>query len=117
MSYSAELFRHPVPRNKIFWLALNRSAGWTRLRLRGCGKRIQAKGRYAMFRKTMLALAIGAAALIPTVASAKGPHGHHGGFFRGGFGITVIDRSYDDSCGWQLVKVGRNLYKRQWVCN
>jgi hypothetical protein len=71
-----------------------------------------------MFRTTLLALAIGAAALLPTVASAKGPHGHHGGHGFGGFGITVVDRTVsDDSSCWQLVKIGRNLYQRQWVCN
>lgn len=70
-----------------------------------------------MFRTTVLALAIAAAALVPTVASAKdGHHGFHGFHGFGRFGIAVIDRSYSDSCGWQLVKVGRNLYQKQWVC-
>ena len=71
-----------------------------------------------MFRTTILALAIGAAALIPTVASAKHGHGHHGGHGFGGFGITVIDRSVasDETCSYQLVRVAPNLYKKRWIC-
>ena len=51
-----------------------------------------------MFRKTTLALtavlALGAAALVPTAASAK-HFGHGFGFhgFRGGLGITILDTS------------------------
>jgi len=75
-----------------------------------------------MFRKTTLALAtlasLGAAALIPTAALA-GPHGGHGhfghGFFRGGFGLTIVDTSAA-SC-WQLVKVAPRTYQKVWVCN
>jgi hypothetical protein len=74
-----------------------------------------------MFRKTLLAIAttaaVGAAALIPTAASAKhfghGHHGHFRGF--GGFGVTIVDTT-DASC-WQWVKVGRNLYKQVYVCD
>jgi hypothetical protein len=60
-----------------------------------------------MIRKTIFAVAtvaaIGAAALIPTQASAggggKGPgmggghHGHHHGYWGGGFGLVVIGPS------------------------
>jgi hypothetical protein len=65
-----------------------------------------------MIRTTILALAIGAAALVPTVASAK--HGHHGHRGFAGFGITIVDRS--DDCGWQWVKVGHRTYKKVYVC-
>jgi hypothetical protein len=69
-----------------------------------------------MIRKTIFALAIGAAALIPTVASAKhGHHGHHGFRGFGGFGITIVDRS--DDCGWTWVKVGHRTYKKVYVCS
>ena len=74
-----------------------------------------------MIRKTTIAVAatvtIAAAALVPTAASAKGGfhHGHHG-FGGFGFGITVVDRAYAD-CGYQWVKVGRNMFKRIYVCN
>ena len=49
-----------------------------------------------MIRKTIFAVAIGAAALIPTAASAGGgkgggPHGAHGYWGRGFGGIVVID--------------------------
>jgi len=65
-----------------------------------------------MFRKTMIALAatvaLGAAALAPTSASAwhggfHGHHGFHGGFgWRGGFGITVVNP-------------GVSCYQYRWV--
>jgi hypothetical protein len=81
-----------------------------------------------MIRKTLFALAatavVGAAALVPTTASAHGIHmggghwgGHFGGF-RGGFGITVVDPGY--SClQSQLVKVAPHTYRRILVnvCN
>jgi Spy/CpxP family protein refolding chaperone len=81
-----------------------------------------------MIRKTLFALAatatLGAAALVPTSASAHGIHmggghwgGHFGGF-RGGFGITVVDPGY--SClQTQWVKVGYRTYQKQLVnvCN
>jgi hypothetical protein len=55
------------------------------------------RGEPAMFRKLALTLgstiAIGAAALIPTSASAHmhGHHGHHGhGHWRGGFAVGIV---------------------------
>ena len=51
-----------------------------------------------MIRKLTLALAatvaLGAAALAPTTASAWPPHGHHGHHWRGGFGIGFYGPTY-----------------------
>ena len=77
-----------------------------------------------MFRKTLIALAatatVGAAALVPTSASAKGIHmgGHGWGHGFGGFGITVVDPGY--SClQTQWVRVAPRTYVKQLVnvCN
>ena len=82
-----------------------------------------------MIRKTLIALAatatVGAAALVPTTASAHGIHigGHgwgHGFGFRGvGFGLTIVDPGY--SClQTQWVRVaGTRSYVKQLVnvCN
>jgi hypothetical protein len=71
-----------------------------------------------MLRKIVLAIAttaaVGAAAFIPTAASAK-HFGHGGHGFRGGFGITIVDTA--DSACWQWVKITRNTYKWMNVCN
>ena len=75
-----------------------------------------------MIRKTMLAIAatvaLGAAALAPTAASAKylgGGHGFHGGFHGGfgwrGVGITVVDPGV--SClQYRWVETYRGLRRR-----
>ena len=71
-----------------------------------------------MIRKTMLALAaivaLGAAALAPTAASAKylgGGHGFHGGFGWRGVGITVVDPGV--SClQYRWVETYRGLRRR-----
>ena len=78
-----------------------------------------------MFRKTMIALvataALGAAALAPTVASARhggggfhGGHGFHGGYGFRGFGIAVVDRSV--SC-WQTRWIETRRGLRRIVVN
>ena len=79
-----------------------------------------------MLRKTFIALAttaaLGAAALVPTVASAKPMGGgfHHGGFghgwghfWRGG--VVVVGGGYDYDC-IKYVRVGYRLWRPVNVC-
>jgi hypothetical protein len=67
-----------------------------------------------MLRKTLFALAataaLGAAALVPTAASAHGYHGHGHFGFRG-FGIAVVSPAYAYSSCWryQWVETRRGL--------
>jgi hypothetical protein len=66
-----------------------------------------------MFRKTLVALAVtatlGAAALVPTTASA------HGWGWGRGVHITLGGPDYAYSCV-QWVRIGRNLWTKQYVC-
>jgi hypothetical protein len=76
-----------------------------------------------MIRKTFIALAatvaLGAAALVPTAASAKhfggGIH-RHGGWGHGwGYGgIYVVGPGYSDCVQW--VRVGYRTWRKMYVC-
>ena len=76
-----------------------------------------------MIRKTLIALAatatLGAAALVPTAASAA--HfgfghgwGHHGWGYGWNRGIVVVGPTYSDCIQW--VRVGYRTYRRMNVC-
>jgi hypothetical protein len=72
-----------------------------------------------MIRKTLIAFAavatVAGAALVPTVAAAKGMHHHHHhhGFGWRGFGIRVVTSDYG-CIRW--VRVGYGTYKRVNIC-
>jgi hypothetical protein len=75
-----------------------------------------------MFRKTLIALtaiaSLSAAALVPSVASARpygfhhGFHGYHGWGYRG-LGIAVLGVA--PSC-WQWVRVAPGAFQKVYVC-
>jgi hypothetical protein len=77
----------------------------------------QQKGETPMIRKTILAVAtaavVGAAALAPISALAKGKHHHH--HRHGGWG-TVVVVGDDDDCGWRYFRRHGYVYK-VWSCD
>lgn len=71
-----------------------------------------------MIRKTILAVAtaavVGATALAPISAFAKGKHHHH--HRHGGWGGIVVVVGDDDDCGWRYFRRYGKLYK-VWSCD
>jgi len=72
-----------------------------------------ATGEKAMFRNTMIALtatlAVGAAVLVPTAASAWHHHHHHHGFRGFGFGVAIAAPVVASCYEYRYVETRRGL--------